>query len=420
MQVQGNGQQRGQQGRPTVRAERGEPLIRQLMEERREEIEAMFARDPDPKASYTRAAGLAVNAYKKLQSESSGAIDEYSTVAAALWSFQRKLDPGTEVYFVPYAGKVTPIVSPQGLINLAYRSGLVIDCQARWVFQDEVTRGFFTHMLGTEEWIKHQKGANARPASKDASWRELAFTYSVIRLKGGGQIIEVHDRGDIEYYRSLSKAKAGLWYDWPAEAARKAVLKQALGRAPKQSEVSEILAADNANEAALEIPADFMANVEARLRGEAPQAPAEQQRPAANGAPTKANGATSKPPARSEGPDPFAGDPAKLYMPGKKGETPTIAVADAADLAKWEGRLRTALDDGDMDKPEKVQYKTANIRILATIRQRMRAEGMVVASHEYLDGTPAPRQPDPEAGELTREQEEEMLSNAGDTAGYAG
>ena len=42
----GNGQQRGQTGRPNITARdlKGEDLIRHLMEERRETIEAMFAR----------------------------------------------------------------------------------------------------------------------------------------------------------------------------------------------------------------------------------------------------------------------------------------------------------------------------------------------------------------------------------------
>lgn len=375
--------QRGTQGRPVVRAERGEALVRQLMEEKRADIEALFARDTDPKASYTRAVGLAVAVYKNMQATSEKTLDEHSAVSSALWAFQRKLDPGTEVYFVPYGGKIQPQTSPQGLINLAYRSGFVLDCQARWVFQDEVDKGLFSHMLGSEEYVRHQKGSNARPRSKDASWRQLAFAYCVIRLKGGGQIIEVHDRADIEYYRSLSKAKSGLWFDWPAEAARKAVLKQALGRAPKSSEMSEILAHEAAVESEADAFAERIADVadlgpgQALAIGPIPEVPARE---------------TSRAPAVvcTAGPDPFAGDPTQVYMPGKKGEAPTIRDAETAMLVKTEGAMRTALDNGGMDAPDKAQYKDANIKRLATIRKEMRIRELTPTPHAYLDGKPEP------------------------------
>jgi hypothetical protein len=109
-------------------------------------------------------------------------------------------------------------------------------------------------------------------------------------------------------------------------------------------------------------------------------------------------------------------------MPGKAPQ-PKIAAADAAELVKWEGILRTALDSGDMDKPEKAQYKAGNIRQLATMRKHMRAIGLVPAAHAYLDGTPVPaaHEPDPSTGELSREEEEALFAPTGgsDTAGFA-
>lgn len=413
----GNGQQRGQQGRPDIKAkdERGEALIRSLMAERHDTIKAMFSRDADAEASYTRAVGLAVSAYTKIAAESNVPIDEYSVVQAALWSFQRKLDPGTEVYFVPYGGKVTPIVSPQGLINLAFRSGLVLDCQARWVFRAEVQDGNFDHLLGSEEWVKHKKGSNARPTTKADSWSELEFAYAIINLKGGGRIIEVHDRADIEYYRSLSKAKAGLWFDWPAEAARKAVLKQALGRAPKQSEVSEILVADAAHEASLEIPEDFMRAVEQRIgadvvgAAEVPGAPAAPK--SDPGAKSNGNGV---PPAKS-GP-PQAGDASKVFMPGKRGEAPTVADASDDMLADVESKMRRNFDANEWDKPEVAQYKSANITRLATIRAEMKRRGLAHPDHATFGaGLTAPQESN--EGALSPEEEERIFAASNGAAG---
>lgn len=411
-------QQRGQQGRPTVRAERGEALIRQLFEERRSEIEGMFARDDNPKASYDRAVGLALSTYKIAQTSSNDAIQEASVVQAALYAFQRKLDPGTDVYFVPYKGKVTAITSPTGLINVAYRSGMIGSIDARAVFRKEVEAGNFDHELGSTRWVKHKKGACARPIGAGANWNELAFVYAVIDIKGATQpVIEVLDRADIEYYRSLSpsaNSAQGLWGKFPAEAARKAALKQALGRVPKQSEVSEILAYEAAAEsesdaavARITEMVDLPQEPEAMTQPQpTPSAPRAKQQPSGQ---------------KSEGSDPFAGNPDEIDMPGKAPQ-PKISAGDAAKIAHWEGRMRTDLDNGAMDAPDKVRFKANNVRQLATLRLEMRRRDMAVEPHAYLDGTPQPaRQPDPEAGELPPEQEEELLAaNSNDPAdGYA-
>jgi recombinational DNA repair protein RecT len=319
MQVQNGNGQRGQQGRPTVRAERGEPLIRQLFEERRTEIEGMFARDDNPKASYDRAVGLALSTYKVAQAGSNDAIQEASVVMAALYAFQRKLDPGTDVYFVPFKGKVTAITSPTGLINVACRSGLIGSIDARPVFKGEVTAGNFDHELGSTRWVKHKKGACARPMGAEANWRELAFAYAIVDIKGATQpVVEVLDKGDIEYYRSLSPSadsKHGLWGKFPAEAARKAALKQALGRVPKQSEVSEILAYEAAAESEADAAVSRIAEV-ADLTvlppEEAPEAPRAQ---APQARPTPQAQARPTSPAARPGPDPFAGDPTQVSNP---------------------------------------------------------------------------------------------------------
>lgn len=429
MQAQQNGNgQRGTQGRPTVRAERGEPLIRQLFEERRTEIEGMFARDDNPKASYDRAVGLALSTYKVAQAGSGDMpIQEASVVMAALYAFQRKLDPGTDVYFVPFKGKVTAITSPTGLINVAYRSGLIGAIDARPVFKGEVTAGNFDHELGSTRWVKHRKGACARPMGADANWRELAFAYAIVDIKGATQpVIEVLDRGDIEYYRSLSpsaNSSQGLWGKFPAEAARKAALKQALGRVPKQSEVSEILAYEAAAESEADAAVSRIAEVAdltvipAEEAPEAPRAQAPQARPT-----PQAQARPPASPAARPGPDPFAGNPDEVDMPGKAPQ-PKISAGDAAKIAQWEGRMRTDLDNGVMDTPEKARFKAGNVRQLATLRLEMRRREMAVEPHAYLDGTPAPaaREPDPSTGELSREEEEALFATSGgsDTAGYA-
>ena len=250
----GNGGQRGQAQRPATTASEdkelhGEELIKALLASRKKEIKALFATDKDPEASFLRAMAFAVGAYRKCQNDTKEGviIDEYSAAATALWAMQRKLDPGTDVYFVPYKGKVTPIISPQGVIKLAYRSGFVLSIDARAVFRGEK----FDYMLGSERWVKHQK-ANVRPVDPKNAWDLLDYAYCTVHLKGGGlPVVEVLDKADIAYYRSLSQTgqyDSSMWGKFPWEAARKTALKQALKCVPQESEISVILAEDDSPE----------------------------------------------------------------------------------------------------------------------------------------------------------------------------
>lgn len=264
----GNGSTRGAAARPTATSTDvepvGEDLIKQLLASRKGEIKALFAREDDPDAAYLRAVAFAVGAYRKCQNDAKEGvvIDEFSAAATALWAMQRKLDPGTDVYFVPYKGKVTPIISPQGVIKLAFRSGFVLAIDARAVFRGEV----FDYMLGSERWVKHKKSGQ-RPVSPVAAWEALEYAYCTVHLKGGGPpVIEVLDKADIAYYRSLSQTgqfESSMWGKFPWEAARKTVLKQALKSVPQESEISAILASED-TENGIEIPQEIWDAVKGR------------------------------------------------------------------------------------------------------------------------------------------------------------
>lgn len=247
----GSGAPRGQAQRPQAAASAdaepvGEELIKRLLASRKGEIKALFARDEDPDASFQRAVAFAVGAYRKCQNDAKEGvvIDEFSAATTALWAMQRKLDPGTDVYFVPYKGKVTPIISPQGVIKLAYRSGFVLAIDARAVFKGEK----FDYQLGSERWIKHQK-AGVRPVNPAQAWDLLEYAYCTVHLKGGGPpVVEVLDKADIAYHRSLSQTgqyDSSMWGKFPWEAARKTALKQGLKCVPQESEISAILEADD-------------------------------------------------------------------------------------------------------------------------------------------------------------------------------
>ena len=130
----------------------------------------------------------------------------------------------------------------------------------------------FDYELGSKQWVKHKKN-NVRPPRSESrgqvaenvpEWNALAYAYAIIDLKDGGQTIEVLDKADIAYFRSLSptgESQYGGWAKFPAAFGRKAALKQAAKFVPKESEVSVILTADDTDRGP-EIPDEIMKAVE--------------------------------------------------------------------------------------------------------------------------------------------------------------
>jgi phage RecT family recombinase len=411
MQANGNGQQRGVQGRPDVKAREkfGEERVAEILSEKKSEITALFANDPRPDAMYERACALSIGAYRKIQDDANESavrqnkslqrIDEASAVACCIMAMQRKLDPGTDLYLVPYGGKVTAILSPEGVIKLLFRTGMVKAVNARYVFRGSTNPGdgeeYFDYILGSTNEVKHRKN-NARPraakdnrgqvAENEQEWIALSHAYAIIDLKDGGQTIEVLDKADIAYFRSLSPtgdSQYGGWAKFPAAFGRKAALKQAAKFVPKESEVSIILASDD-TERGIEIPKEIMDAVGARMLREisgennAPEGSSETT-------PAKTTPPETKPGAKPTQ-LPQSGNAQTIAMPGKAPQ-PKIAEADDASLSDVGPKMLAAFDAGKW--PD--QWRDRNIVQLATIRAEMRRRKLPVSYHAFFDGV----QPEP-------------------------
>lgn len=392
-----NQQPRGVQGRPDVKAREtfGEERVAELLREKKPEITALFANDPRPDAMYERACALSIGAYRKIQKDADDLaasqnkqpqrINEESTVANCLAAMQRKLDPGTDVYFVPFSGKVTSILSPEGVIKLLFRTGLVKSVNARYVFHGEE----FDYELGSKQWVKHKKNNVRPPAVKSRGqvaenvpeWNALAYAYAIIDLKDGGQTIEVLDKADIAYFRSLSptgESQYGGWAKFPAAFGRKAALKQAAKFVPKESEVSVILTADDTDRG-LEIPEEIWQAVNARrvaeIMGDQPQGATSQA-----GA-TTANAAEPPPNTQHSGKvAPRPGDPKAIFLPGTPPQ-PSIWDAPENLLIEAEARSRAQFDAGKWND----KYWDKNAIQLATMRQELRERNLTVTPHAFFD-----------------------------------
>lgn len=268
MGINGNGraqQSRGVEGRPAVTA----PTLAEQVEKRllgwKSQLLSLFPRDGE--ATYARAVTMAKDQARKLAASARPGdppLDAQSIVECAVSAMKLDLEPGADCYFVPFKGKCTFIVGPQGLIKLMYRSGFVKSVTARYVLADDE----FSYQLGTDEFVKHKRAAK-RAIKPDAIWASLVAAYCIIETSTGGKVIEVIERGDIEYFRSLSpsgQSASGLWGKFPAEAARKAVLKQCAKGVPHSSQLAIALGVD-ADERSYEVPDEMLS---AALGGEVP------------------------------------------------------------------------------------------------------------------------------------------------------
>lgn len=251
---------RGTQGRPSTEEVIAPPKtnaehVKRILLERRKELGKLFPRDGE--GAVFRAIVLAMDQARRLPPSTS----PESIAECAIAAMKLDLDSSEDCYFVPYKGKAKLIVGPQGLIKLGYRSGFVKSAVARFVLDGDD----FEYRLGSDEYI-HHKRASTRPLDPDGIWAALVAAYYVIETTTGGKIMDVLERGDIEYYRSLSPSgsdKGGLWGKFPAEAARKSALKQGFRFVPHSAQLSIALREDPETEG-IEIPADIWAALRAK------------------------------------------------------------------------------------------------------------------------------------------------------------
>ena len=140
-------------------------------------------------------------------------------------------------YLVPYKSDVTVIVSPHGLIELAFRSPLVKSIQARVVREKDT----FDVTYAPEQEVHHKPFLNG-----DAG--PLVACYAIIDLTTGGRVVEWMKREDVMKTKAVSRSAsspASPWVAWEDEMWRKTVLKRAMKYVPQSEELMLALAKDD-------------------------------------------------------------------------------------------------------------------------------------------------------------------------------
>ena len=164
-----------------------------------------------------------------------------SFLGAMMTAAQLGLEPNTplgQAYLIPYRNhgrlECQFQLGYKGMLDLAYRSGVVSTIQAHVVYENDE----FDHEFGLEPKLRHV------PAKRDRG-APVCF-YAVFRTKDDGYGFDVMSVEEIRAHaQKYSKAyKNGPWQTNFEEMAKKTVLKRALKYAPLKTEFVRAVASD--------------------------------------------------------------------------------------------------------------------------------------------------------------------------------
>lgn len=155
--------------------------------------------------------------------------------------------PLQHAFLVPYEDKKNDVVICQlivgymGYIDLAYRSGRVLNIRADAVKQGDV----FEYELGLEPKLIHKPTGVDRDAEK-FSGEKLTHVYGVARLKDADPVFLVMSRALVERYRARSRARSSSspWQTDFEEMAKKTVIRQLRKWIPQSPEMAHAAALD--------------------------------------------------------------------------------------------------------------------------------------------------------------------------------
>lgn len=192
---------------------------------------------------FTRIALTALQTTPKLNDCEPGSI-----IAALLTTAQLALEPNTplgQAYIIPYGKRAELQIGYRGLLDIAYRSGMMQSIQAHVVYANDE----FEFEFGLDAKCRHIPAKSNRG---EAEW-----VYAVFKTVNGGTGFEVMSMEDIRAHaQRFSKTfNNGPWQTNFEEMAKKTVIKRLLKYAPLTTEVARAAASDE-HHLTLTIPND--------------------------------------------------------------------------------------------------------------------------------------------------------------------
>lgn len=207
--------------------------IKDMLDKAKGSIAAVAARHMTPERLLK--IGLAATQRQPLLLECS----PRSIVRAVVGCAELGLEPNAlgHAYLVPFKNQgqyeAQLIVGYRGLLQLAYRSGLIESIAAECVFEGDD----FDFDNGTS-FIRHKSGEETEPS-------KITHAYCIVTMKGGARLIKVMHRKQIDRVRARSRASdSGPWKTDYEEMARKTVLRNLLKYAPMSIEMQKAEAVD--------------------------------------------------------------------------------------------------------------------------------------------------------------------------------
>lgn len=160
-----------------------------------------------------------------------------SIVEAITRCCQWELIPDSvQACLISYKGELTFQPMYQGLLEVAYRTGIFKSIAANIIYEGDL----FEYDLGGDCYVKHQLdlvGKRNKPLA----------VYADIKLANGGRIVKVMTMPEINKIKSKAKTQK-VWEPYFDQMAIKTVIKQAFKLCPKSEDLSSLVAHDNALE----------------------------------------------------------------------------------------------------------------------------------------------------------------------------
>jgi recombination protein RecT len=215
-----------------VSEERGLVKFQEALTDKLPQIRALLPDNMDER----RFARIAMGFFNSKAGEALAKCTPESFVNTMLQIAELNLEPVLGMaYPVPFKGVVTLIIGYQGMIELAYRSGLVRAMSAVVVHEGDE----FEVDYGTSPGIHHRKTAD-----KGAP---LTHVYAWAQLMTGGLVFVVLDKDDVKKRRDVAKTTK-VWDAWPEEMGMKTALRALFKIVPKspQMQAAAVMGDDDA------------------------------------------------------------------------------------------------------------------------------------------------------------------------------
>ena len=174
-----------------------------------------------------------------------------SFLAAMMICAQLDLEPNTPqglAYLIPYKTECTFQVGYKGLLQLAYRSGMVQSFNADVVYRKEVEAGMFEYHKGINPTIRHDVNF-LNPTLREG---EIVAAYAACTLVGGQPLLRVSDAQDVARAKassaSVNSGRQSPWNTHEASMWMKTAIKRLAAWMPQTEMLALAVDSDDRSE----------------------------------------------------------------------------------------------------------------------------------------------------------------------------